>query len=154
VESCARVEWHLRDANMGRTVTQCNAIRARVGVHSFSGRYGWAGRDQRIVVCFDLQSVGQQVFFLTSARSSALVGRQLGVGARVRGECGWCRERWTPRRDLMKPSRGLLKPARCAVALVQLAVPTGGLVQAIEAADIKRALHGARDGGRGRGGAA
>ena len=49
----------------------------------------------------------------------------------------WCRERWTPRRDLMKPSRGLLKPARCAVALVQLAGPTGA-----EAADIKRALRG------------
>ena len=42
----------------------------------------------------------------------------------------------------MKPSRGLLRPARCAVALVQLAAPTGGLVQATEAADIKRALRG------------
>ena len=40
----------------------------------------------------------------------------------------------------MKPSRGLLRPARCAVALVQLAAPTGGLMQATEAADIKRAL--------------
>ena len=42
----------------------------------------------------------------------------------------------------MKPSRGLLRPARCAVALVQLAAPTGGLVQATGAADIKRALRG------------
>lgn len=66
----------------------------------------------------------------------------MGAGAGVRGAWWWCRERWTPRRDLMKPSRGLLKPARCAVALVQLAVPTGGLLQAIEAADIKRALRG------------
>jgi len=63
----------------------------------------------------------------------------------------WCRERWTPRRDLMKPSRGLLKPARCAVALVQLAVPTGGLLQAIEAADIKRALRGSGTWGEGSG---
>ena len=77
-----------------------------------------------------------------------------GVGA-VRGaKCVWCRARWTPRRDLMKPSRGLLRPARCAVALVQLALPTGGLLQATEAADIKRALRrwaraaGARGEGR------
>ena len=54
----------------------------------------------------------------------------------------------------MKPSRGLLRPARCAVALVQLALPTGGLMQATEAADIKRALRrwaraaGARGEGR------
>ena len=51
----------------------------------------------------------------------------------------------------MKPSRGLLKPARCAVALVQLAVPTGGLLQAIEAADIKRALRGSGAWGEGSG---
>ena len=51
----------------------------------------------------------------------------------------------------MKPSRGLLKPARCAVALVQLAVPTGGLLQAIEAADIKRALRGSGAWGGGAG---
>ena len=50
---------------------------------------------------------------------------------------GGCRERWTPRRDLVKPSRGLLKPARCAVALVQRAGPTGA-----EATDIKRAHRG------------
>ena len=108
-------------------------------VQLVSGRSGGAGREQRIVVCFDLQSVGQQAF-LPHVR--ALVRTN---GVRVRGGgrgAWWCRERWTPRRDLMKPSRGLLKPARCAVALVQLAVPTGGLLQAIEAADIKRALRG------------
>ena len=56
----------------------------------------------------------------------------------------------------MKPSRGLLRPARCAVALVQLAAPMGGLVQATGAADIKRAplwRLGTRGGGAGRGAA-
>jgi len=112
---------------------------------------GGAGRDQRIVVCFDLQSVGQQAFLPHVRALVRTNGVRVGGGGRGAGCVVWCRERWTPRRDLMKPSRGLLKPARCAVALVQLAVPTGGLLQAIEAADIKRALRGSGAWGEGSG---
>ena len=115
---------------------------AMIRLDNRSGCVGRAGRDQRIVVCFDLQSVGQQAFLPHVRALIRTNGVAVGGGGRGVGGAWWCRERWTPRRDLMKPSRGLLKPARCAVALVQLAVPTGGLLQAIEAADIKRALRG------------
>jgi len=95
--------------------------------------------------------VGQQAFLPHVRALVRTNGVRVGGGGRGAGCVVWCRERWTPRRDLMKPSRGLLKPARCAVALVQLAVPTGGLLQAIEAADIKRALRGSGAWGEGSG---
>ena len=127
-------------------MTQCDTCTACIGALR-----GGAGRDQRIVVCFDLQSVGQQAFLPHVRALVRTNGVRVGGGGRGAGCVVWCRERWTPRRDLMKPSRGLLKPARCAVALVQLAVPTGGLLQAIEAADIKRALRGSGTWGEGSG---
>ena len=138
LDSCARVGWYLRDASTG-VVTRCDRsapLRAR--------RLSGAGSENCSLVLIPSLWVSK-LFFLTSARSSALMGWQLVAGVGGGGawcECVWCRARWTPRRDLMKPSRGLLRPARCAVALVQLAAPTGGLVQATEAADIKRALRG------------
>ena len=85
LDSCARVGWYLRDASVG-VVTRCE------GVH-LSGREGWAGRDQRIVVCVDPQSMGQQAF-LPHVRAlirtnGVAVGGGGGVGA-VRGAsvCG------------------------------------------------------------------
>ena len=62
-------------------VTQCDTCTAFIGALR-----GGAGRDQRIVVCFDLQSVGQQAF-LPHVR--ALV-RTNGVRVGGGGRGAWC----------------------------------------------------------------
>ena len=85
LDSCARVGWYLRDASMG-VVTRCDRG-APLGVRMLGGA------DQRIVVCVDPQSMGQQAFLphvraLTRTNGVA-VGGGGGVGA-VRGAsvCG------------------------------------------------------------------
>ena len=73
LDSCARVGWYLRDASMG-VVTRCNR-----GAPLGARRLGGAGSENCSLVLIPSLWVSK-LFFLTSARSSALMGWQLGAG--------------------------------------------------------------------------
>ena len=76
LDSCARVGWYLRDASMG-IVTRCNR-----GAPLGARRLGGAGSENCSLVLIPSLWVSK-LFFLTSARSSALVVWQLGAGRGV-----------------------------------------------------------------------
>ena len=80
LDSCARVGWYLQDVSMG-VVTRCDRSTP-------FGREGWAARDQRIVVCVDPQSMGQQAFLPHVRALTRTNGLAVGGGGGVVAVCG------------------------------------------------------------------